>query len=114
MLKAQLNEYKQLLLKKRDEVLQSTSTKKVAVEDVDSIRKGDWIDQSSEDNDIYINIRLRQTDSKVIRAIDEALARIEDGSFGDCTSCHHAIPPARLQAVPWARVCVKCKEKQES
>ena len=114
MLKAQLNEYRLLLLKKRDEVLQSTSTKKVAVEDVESTRKGDWIDQSSEDNDIYINIRLRQTDSKVIRAIDEALARIEDGTFGNCTSCRQPIPPARLQAVPWARVCVKCKEKQES
>jgi DnaK suppressor protein len=114
MLKSQLNEYKQLLLKKREEVLHSATVKKVAVEDVESTRKGDWIDQSSEDNDIYINIRLRQTDSKVLRAIDEALARIEDGSFGNCAACRQPMPPARLKAVPWARVCVRCKEKQES
>jgi DnaK suppressor protein len=114
MLKSQLNEFKNLLLKKKEEVLQSANTKKVAVEDVESTRKGDWIDQSSEDNDIYINIRLRQTDTKVLRAIDQALARIEDGTFGNCASCRQPIPPARLQAVPWARVCVKCKEKQES
>jgi DnaK suppressor protein len=114
MLKSQLDEYRRLLLKKRAEVLQSSTAKKVAVEDVESTRKGDWIDQSSEDNDIYINIRLRQTDSKVLRAIDEALARVDDGSFGDCATCHHPMPPARLKAVPWARVCVRCKEKQES
>ena len=112
MNKAEVNQYKELLLHKQEELLQSASAKKVAIENGDNPRKGDWIDQSSEDNDIYINIRLRQTDTKVLRAIEEALQRIENNTFGICTSCHEAIAPARLKAVPWAKVCISCKEKQ--
>lgn len=112
MLKAELNSYKELLLKKKEEILQSASAKKVAIENGENPRKGDWIDQSSEDNDIYINIRLRQTDTRVLRAIEDALLRIDNKTFGICEECKEPIAPARLKAVPWARVCIACKEKQ--
>ena len=107
-----LKSYQSLLLKKQEEIQDSASNKKVAMENGENSRKGDWIDQSSEDNDIYINIRLRQTDTKVLRAIEDALQRIENRTYGICEDCKELIVSARLNAVPWARVCISCKEKQ--
>jgi len=91
----------------------ATSAKKMPIESTESVRKGDWIDQSSEDNDIYINMHLRQTDARVLKAIDGALHRLESGTFGICEMCTGPISPARLKAVPWAKVCITCKEKKD-
>jgi DnaK suppressor protein len=50
----------------------------------------------------------------LLRAIGEALARIEHGTFGVCQVCGDPVPKARLEAVPWTRVCRDCKEQQNS
>lgn len=50
---------------------------------------------------------------KQIEEIDEALQRIEDGTYGTCTRCGKEINPARLEAIPWAGLCVECQQKQE-
>ena len=50
----------------------------------------------------------------VLQAIDEALMRIEKGSFGICKDCGEPIAEARLNAIPWTRVCITCKEKQKA
>ena len=44
-----------------------------------------------------------------VQEIDEALTRIEDGTYGACERCHQAIPKPRLKALPFARLCVACK-----
>lgn len=111
--KSALKAYKELLLKKKNELLEANSAKKMPIETTESSRKGDWIDQSSEDNDIYINMHLRQTDARVLKAIEGALIRIEHRTFGICESCDEPISSARLNAVPWAKVCVACKEKKD-
>ena len=51
--------------------------------------------------------RARRTLSEV----EAALARIKAGEYGVCDSCHMAIPRARLEALPWARLCVGCAER---
>jgi DnaK suppressor protein len=48
-----------------------------------------------------------------VEEIDQALARLEAGTFGVCESCGQPIPPKRLERVPDASLCVSCKEKQE-
>ena len=45
-------------------------------------------------------------------AIEEALGRIDKGTYGVCRDCGEPIAPARLNAIPWTRVCITCKEKQ--
>ncbi|MBI5867446.1 MAG: TraR/DksA family transcriptional regulator [candidate division Zixibacteria bacterium] len=45
--------------------------------------------------------------------LDEALRRIADGSYGKCVTCGQDISVARLEAVPHARLCIACKEKEE-
>ena len=49
--------------------------------------------------------------SRLMREVQAALVRIEDGTYGVCESCGEAIRPARLDAVPWARFCVHCQER---
>jgi DnaK suppressor protein len=49
-------------------------------------------------------------ESKLLRRVRTALARIEDGSYGVCLHCDAAINPKRLAAVPWAAYCVRCQE----
>lgn len=56
---------------------------------------------------------LSENEGKMLRLIDEAIARLEGGSFGKCTNCEKPIEPQRIQAIPWARHCIACQELQD-
>jgi len=53
------------------------------------------------------------TDRQLLLLVDKALERLRQGHFGECISCGNEINGKRLQAVPWARYCISCQEKQE-
>ena len=59
-------------------------------------------------------LSLMQTEEQLLGEVAAALDRIKQGSFGLCEECKGAIPRARLQAVPYARHCVKCARKLET
>ena len=106
--------YKDALLKKRSELEETAGLKPLS----DSMehnngRQGDMAVQAAGNNEVHIQLRLKQTDAKILQAIDEALMRIEKGSFGVCKDCGEPIAEARLNAIPWTRVCITCKEKQK-
>src|SRR6266516_7615492 len=52
-------------------------------------------------------------DRQLLLLVDRALARIREGSFGECVSCGKDINPKRLEAVPWTSHCIECQEKAE-
>ena len=110
-----LAELRDALLKKRAEILAtSTGTRPLpAAADVNS-RQGDLADQASGNNEVHIQLKLKQTDAKILQAIEEALVRIEKGTYGICRDCGEPIAAARLLAIPWTRVCIACKQKQNS
>jgi DnaK suppressor protein len=110
-----LNSLKDALLRKRGEILAtSTGTRPLpASADVNS-RQGDMADQASGNNEVHIQLKLKQTDAKILQAIEEALYRMEKGAYGICRDCGDPIAPARLEAIPWTRVCITCKQKQNS
>jgi RNA polymerase-binding protein DksA len=60
-----------------------------------------------------IDYTLGDNAEQVISEIDAALERIEDGSYGTCSSCGEEIPRARLEANPWASLCIDCKRRAE-
>jgi beta-galactosidase len=72
----------------------------------------DFVDQASDDNEVHVNLRLLQIDAKLLRAIEAAIERIDNGNYGTCTICEEEISIARLNAVPWTSVCIACKEKK--
>jgi RNA polymerase-binding transcription factor DksA len=56
---------------------------------------------------------LMEAEGDTLGLIESALERIEDGSYGRCVQCEGTIPKARLNAIPYTPVCIKCAEKQE-
>jgi DnaK suppressor protein len=106
---------KDVLLRKRGDILAtSTGTRPLpASMDVNS-RQGDLADQASGNNEVHIQLKLKQTDAKILQAIEEALYRLEKGTYGVCRDCGDPIAPARLEAIPWTRVCITCKQKQNA
>jgi DnaK suppressor protein len=106
--------YKDALLKKRGEILGTGGIKPLQASMENNTRQGDMADQASGNNEVHIQLKLKQTDAKILQAIEEALYRIEKGTYGVCRDCGEPIAPARLNAIPWTRVCIACKEKQNS
>ncbi len=104
--------YKDALLRKRAELLAAGGIKPLQSE-INS-RQGDLADQASGNNEVHIQLKLKQTDAKILQAIEEALLRIDKGVFGVCRDCGEPIASARLEAIPWTRVCKTCKEKQNA
>lgn len=60
-----------------------------------------------------LNLGLVEKESAELVAIDEALRRIESGTFGRCERCRRPIGRDRLMAIPHARLCIDCKRKEE-
>jgi DnaK suppressor protein len=52
-------------------------------------------------------------DRNLLQMVEGALVRINEGTYGECVSCGNEINAKRLEAVPWARHCIACQEKQE-
>jgi DnaK suppressor protein len=107
--------YKDVLLKKRAELAGTAGLKPIQNSmEHNNGRQGDMADQASGNNEVHITLKLKQTDAKILQAIDEALVRIDKGTFGVCRDCGEPIAQARLNAIPWTRVCITCKEKQKA
>jgi DnaK suppressor protein len=104
--------YKDALRKKRSEILGTGGIKPLQASMENNTRQGDMADQASGNNEVHIQLKLKQTDAKILQAIEEALGRIEKGTYGICRDCGEPIAEARLNAIPWTRVCIVCKEKQ--
>lgn len=107
--------YREALLQKREELSQQAGLKPLQTSmEHNNGRQGDMADQAAGNNEVHIQLRLKQTDAKILQAIDEALVRIDKGTFGICRDCGEPIAEARLNAIPWTRVCITCKEKQKA
>lgn len=63
--------------------------------------------------DREIDYTLEENSVRMLTAIDASLRRIEDGTYGTCTSCAREIPEPRLEAYPWASLCIDCKRESE-
>jgi RNA polymerase-binding protein DksA len=70
-------------------------------------------DTATETYDRELDYTLEDNSEEVLRAIDEALARIEDGSYGTCRACGKPIGEERLEARPWAVLCIDDQRKAE-
>jgi DnaK suppressor protein len=73
----------------------------------------DYADIATQESDRSFRLRIRDRERKLIKKIDQALERIEDGTFGLCESCGEEIGAERLKARPVTTYCIQCKTKQE-
>lgn len=73
----------------------------------------DTYDLASDERDREINFILNDREREKLLAIDEALQRIADKTYGICESCEGEIQLGRLKILPFTRLCVKCQEENE-
>lgn len=60
-----------------------------------------------------IILQLGERERNQLKEVDEALERIKNNEYGLCTECGEGIPEKRLELIPYAKLCIKCKEKME-
>ncbi|EEP60901.1 TraR/DksA family transcriptional regulator [Sulfurihydrogenibium yellowstonense] len=114
--KNKLQKFRRLLLKKKSQILErylkKEETEKVLTE------------QSAEPRDLeeYANIaiteeilaQLSDIEIEILKAIDDALERMRNGTYGICEVCGKEIEEERLEAVPWTTLCIQHAKEQES
>jgi len=70
-------------------------------------------DTATETYDRELDYTLEENSEHVLAEIDAALRRIEEGTYGICTNCGKPIPEERLEARPWATLCIDCQRERE-
>ncbi len=113
MNKRELKAFKQQLLRQRDIILKGISPRAETPAVTGETEGGDVCDIASSDRAMDLRLRLTEREREKLREIEEALERIEDGTFGTCDRCGEKIPMGRLKAMPSTTVCVKCKSEEE-
>ena len=73
----------------------------------------DPADRATAESDRAFTLRLRDRERKLIKKIQKAIDRIDDGDFGICQECGDDISIPRLKARPMTTLCINCKSKQE-
>ena len=76
--------------------------------------EGDPVDRATSDTEAELQVHLHQSDGRLLRAIEGALDRIRQDTFGICETCKNPISRARLEAVPWTSRCRDCKEHEKA
>ncbi|MCK4708465.1 MAG: TraR/DksA family transcriptional regulator [Gammaproteobacteria bacterium] len=106
-----VNQFKQKL-----ENLKAEVTHRISAIDKDIRHEGmsaDWTEQASERENDEVLESLGNTSTQKLVMINSALKRIDDGEYFSCSICGEAIPPSRLELLPFTTNCVNCAEKLE-
>jgi len=83
------------------------------VEEIAATSDNHLAETASATLDREIDYTLEENSGHVLVALDAALKRIDEGTYGTCTNCGGEIPAERLEAYPWASLCIDCKRKSE-
>jgi DnaK suppressor protein len=109
MTKQELGKFKKILEARLEEL-----ERVVRNRDAITIEKSaDAIDEVQHAAERELAIRNLDRESNMLRNVRSALRRIDDGSFGICAHCEEEISPKRLNAVPWAALCIECQEQAD-
>lgn len=119
--KKELAVFKELILKRKQEILDeikhiSEDTLKKSQKEASGDISGytyHMADVATDTYDREFSLSLASNDRDLLYELDDALKKIEEGSFGTCEECLTLITKTRLKAVPSARLCVKCQERKE-
>ncbi len=106
MTAAKVQEIRKILEAKRKELLVGTSDRdEILIENA-----AEEFDRLQQQLNREVAIRNLDRESKLLKDVQAAINRMDDGSFGTCLRCDEEIPEKRLKALPWAAYCVPCQE----
>jgi DnaK suppressor protein len=102
------------LLLKKQQLLEAFNKNKSYGKEADGEATQDIADKAANSYTKEFLFSLSNTERELLQQIDDALVRIEARRYGTCAACEEEMNVKRLEAVPWARLCLSCQEKQES
>ena len=105
--------YRDRLLARREGLFRLVTEAEMSSRERDAEATQDPADMAANAYTKELLISMSANDRRLLGLIDESLARIEAGEYGHCVNCDEPVPEKRLEAVPWARYCVKCQDLQE-
>ena len=104
---------KKKLSQMREELLSEISSSVKTEREILKPEIGDLYDQASTERERELNLLLCEKDRKKLVEIDQALSRINRGTYGICESCGEKISKGRLLAMPFTLLCISCKAEEE-
>ncbi|HEX8458699.1 MAG TPA: TraR/DksA family transcriptional regulator [Pyrinomonadaceae bacterium] len=111
--KRKLKSYRDRLLERREGLFRQVTEAEMSSRERDLEATQDPADMAANAYTKELLISMSANDRRLLALIDEALNRIETGGFGECVNCGEPVQEKRLEAVPWARFCLKCQDLQE-
>ncbi len=101
------------LIRRRDALRRALTGDLSLLQELHQQKTGDMLDAAADTMQDELNSQLIEVESRELGAIEEAIARMEQGDYGDCEECGKPIPLTRLRAIPYATDCIGCRRKIE-
>ena len=111
--KRKLARYKSRLLEREEQLQGIIARTEQDGREADGTVAQDIADKASSSYNKEFLFKKSNDDRFILQLVQEAMDRMGDGSFGVCVACEGTMQKKRLDAVPWARHCIECQEKQE-
>ncbi len=111
--KKRLELYKKRLLDRREQLLDTVSKTEQDGREADEEAAQDIADKASNSYTKEFLFKKSNDDRFILHLVQEALERLDNGAYGVCVACGGEMQQKRLDAVPWARHCIDCQQKQE-
>ena len=107
------NRFRKTLLEEKQRILNNSKNAMRTELAVSPDDLPDETDLAASEVNQNLVFKLRDRERLLLMKIDEALARVEEGTFGICLDCEESIEPRRLEARPVSTLCIACKEAEE-
>jgi len=104
---------RQILMRRRDALRKALAGDLSLLKELRQQNSGDVIDAALDTAQDEISSQLAEVESRELTSIETALERMRKGDYGRCEACGEAIPLARLQALPYATMCIGCQREAE-
>ena len=104
---------RQILIKRRDALRTALAGDLSLLKELRAQTAGDVVDFALDSAQDEINSQLAEVESRELASIENALERMREGQFGVCEGCGCTIPMARLNALPYATLCIECQRESE-
>ncbi len=112
--KDSIKRLRETLIIRRDAMRRALKGDLSLLQELHQQKTGDVLDAAADTVQDELNSQLLEVESRELHAIEEAIARMDQGLYGNCEACGKSIPISRLRAVPYATDCIGCRRQAES
>jgi DnaK suppressor protein len=103
----------QVLIKRRDALRRALAGDLSSLKELRQQTSSDVVDAALDSAQDEISSQLAEVESRELAHIENALEKMREGQYGKCEACSTSIPMARLQALPYATLCIQCQREAE-